>query len=122
MVKFLIIKYNEIMNKILKKGINIREVNGAYEITTPFLDRHNDHIQIYVIPLAENKYLLTDDGNTARDLRTVDKSVLRRYGVQLQGNELTVTAGIGDFLQKKYNLIHAIITLNNKMSSGRKRR
>ena len=30
----------------LRQGISVARIGDAYEITTPFLDRHNDHIQI----------------------------------------------------------------------------
>ena len=47
----------------------LREVNDQYvEITTPYLDRHNDYTQIYV--RRENGgFLLTDGGETIQDLR-----------------------------------------------------
>src|SRR5216117_603519 len=47
----------------------LREVNDQYvEITTPYLDRHNDYTQIYV--RKENGgFTLTDGGDTIQDLR-----------------------------------------------------
>jgi len=51
----------------LKDKTALREINGHIEITTPFLDRHNDFIQIYA--RRENDgFLLTDDGYTIDDL------------------------------------------------------
>jgi hypothetical protein len=37
------------------------EVNGWTEITTPYLDRHNDYLQIYA-RREDNNFVLTDDG------------------------------------------------------------
>ena len=46
----------------------LRDVNGAWvEITTPYLDRHNDALQIYA-RREDGGFLLTDDGYTIHDL------------------------------------------------------
>ena len=34
----------------LKDRKNLREVEDCVEITTPYLDRHNDYLQIYARP------------------------------------------------------------------------
>ena len=44
-----------------------RFINGYTEITTPFLDAHNDTIQLYVKRDGES-FLFTDDGHTLSDL------------------------------------------------------
>jgi len=47
----------------------LREIdNGWTEITTPFLDRRNDCLQIYAKP-ENGMILLTDDGYVISDLR-----------------------------------------------------
>ena len=53
----------------LRRGLSAKEVGKACELTTPFLDRHNDHIQIYAVP-ENGKIRLTDDGYILSDLRT----------------------------------------------------
>ena len=45
----------------LRRGISAESVGEACELTTPFLDRHNDHIQIYAIR-RNGKIVLSDDG------------------------------------------------------------
>ncbi|MGI9073951.1 MAG: DUF1828 domain-containing protein [Bryobacteraceae bacterium] len=52
----------------LKDKTTLRELNGDWiEITTPYLDRHNDALQIYA--RGENTgYLLSDDSYTIHDL------------------------------------------------------
>ena len=52
----------------LKDKTTLREVNGSWvEITTPYLDRHNDALQIYA--RRDNAgFVLTDDSYTIRDL------------------------------------------------------
>lgn len=44
----------------LKSKIIVKEIDGIAEITTPFLDRHNDHLQFYVKKTNEG-FILTDD-------------------------------------------------------------
>ena len=46
----------------------LREVNGWTEITTPYLDRHNDYLQIYA-RREDNNFVLTDDGYVIEDLQ-----------------------------------------------------
>lgn len=106
--------------------ISVRTVGEYEEITTPFLDRHNDCIQIYLKEIAENNYLLTDAGYTITDLKAsgcpidTDKrfdllnETLRGFGVHLEEeNELTVHTSPGNFPQKKHNLIQAILAVND---------
>ena len=45
-----------------------RFVNGFYEISTPFLDTHNDIIQFYV-QRNDNEFFFTDDGYTLSDIQ-----------------------------------------------------
>jgi len=108
----------------LRQKISIEEIKGICEITTPFLDRHNDHLQIYV-KKSDGGLLLTDDGYTISDLRlsgcefTTEKrkqilnSILNGFGVQLMGDELVVEAKPDNFPQKKHNLIQAILSIND---------
>ena len=52
----------------LKDKTTLREVNGSWvEITTPYLDRHNDALQIYARS-QDDSYILTDDSYIVRDL------------------------------------------------------
>ena len=100
----------------LKDTTTLRQVDEWVEITTPYLDRHNDYLQIY-IRRQNDEYILTDDGYILGDL---DRSgcnldtpkrnalltmTLNGFGVQLKGNELTIHASHENFAQKKHNLI-----------------
>src|SRR3989338_5923206 len=51
----------------LKGEITTNKVGDWIEVTTPFLDRHNDYIQIYVTK-KNGSYFMTDDGYTISDL------------------------------------------------------
>jgi len=53
--------------KWLKDKTAIREIKDWVEITTPYLDRHNDYLQIYAGKDGD-RYLLSDDGYIINDL------------------------------------------------------
>lgn len=109
----------------LRDSSTTRSAEGVCEITTPFLDRHNDHLQIYVRHDGEN-FILTDDGYILSDLeqsgfeltterrKTIFHNVLNGFGVNLSPeNELQVVARKQNFAQKKHSLIQAMLTIND---------
>jgi len=51
----------------LKQGLRVNELETCCQISTPFLDRHNDEIEIYV-EKRNGGLVLTDDGYTIADL------------------------------------------------------
>lgn len=98
---------------------------GAYTvITTPFLDRHNDQIQIYTLPTTDG-WTLTDAGETLSDLemcsvrfesakrKALLHEVLQGFGVTLKDGELTVTADRQSRPQQMKNLIQAMLSVND---------
>jgi hypothetical protein len=116
--------------KWLKEGLRVSELGKACQISTPFLDRHNDEIEIYVEKHG-NGLLITDDGCTISDLAasgmsfTTEKrrahliSILNGFGVKLiEDTELQVTATPQDFPQKKHNLIQAMLAINDMFVMG----
>ena len=113
--------------KWIKDNTVLRSIkeDSICEISTPFLDRHNDNLDIYVIK-KDNEYLLTDDGYTIDDLRmsgveintpkreSILKVILNGYGVKIgQKKELYIEANINNIGQKKHYLIQAILSVND---------
>jgi hypothetical protein len=108
----------------LKQEFAFAELEGSCQISTPFLDRHNDAIEVY-IEKRNGLLYLTDDGYTIRDLRftnmefTTDKrkahltAVLNAFGVKFDNDEICVEASSEDFPQKKHNLLQAILAIND---------
>lgn len=108
----------------LKENISFDEVGQFVELTTPFLDRHNDHIQIYV-QQTESGLVLTDDGYTVNDLvasgcdvysdkrKDILKFLVTSLGVILDHRELKAEANITNFAPKKHALIQAILSVND---------
>src|SRR5215510_7633738 len=81
----------------LRRGLSVALVEDSCELTTPFLDRHNDHLQIYAT--RENgKIILSDDGYVLADLeasglelvtpkrKAVLDSLLNGFGVRSDGS------------------------------------
>ena len=108
----------------LRQKISVEDIKGVCEITTPFVDRHNDQLQIYV-KKSDSGLILTDDSYTITDLRlsgcefTTEKrrqtlhSILNGFGVRLVGDELVVEAKPDNFPQKKHDLLQAILAMND---------
>jgi hypothetical protein len=108
----------------LRDNTSLRQVADWVEITTPYLDRHNDHVQIYA--RRENgSYVLTDDGFTLEDLQqsgcSLDspkrqhmlRSTLNGFGVQANGEALEVRASPATFAIRKHNLVQAMLAVND---------
>ena len=113
----------------LKEGLRVSELESSCRIATPFLDRHNDEIEIYV-EKHDGGFLLTDDGYTIADLRssgmafTSEKreahltAILHGFGVLREDDELQVHATPQDFPQKKHNLLQAMLSVNDMFVMG----
>lgn len=109
----------------LKDKTKLREINGTWvEITTPYLDRHNDALQIYV--RSENGgYILTDDSYTLRDLETSGCNLaspkrkdllamtLNGFGVKQINDALEVKATAENFPARKHSLVQAMLAVND---------
>jgi Domain of unknown function DUF1828/Domain of unknown function DUF1829 len=109
----------------LKDRTSIRRVHNDWvEITTPFLDRHNDYIQIYA-KSADGGYLLSDDGNTLRDLelsgcaldtpkrRNILSLTLNGFGVKEERGVLFTKTRVENFSARKHALMQAILSVND---------
>jgi hypothetical protein len=108
----------------LKDKTVLRQVNDWVEITTPYLDRHNDYLQMYA--RKENgSFVLTDDGYVIGDLRRAGceleskkrkdllTQTLNGFGVKLMDEMLTVHASPENFALKKHNLVQAMLAVND---------
>jgi len=108
----------------LKDKTAIREVGDYVEITTPYLDRHNDYLQIYA-KKEGGLFVLTDDGYILNDLeqsgcriespkrQQLLKLTLNGFGVQTKGKVLQVSATPENFALKKHNLVQAMLAIND---------
>jgi hypothetical protein len=109
----------------LRDKTTLREVGNSWvEVTTPFIDRHNDALQIYV---RENDtgLLLSDDRYTIHDLEASGcslttgkrqdllKITLAGFGVKINDEALEVHATRDNFAFKKHSLIQAMLAVND---------
>lgn len=107
----------------VKDKTALRRVGDSVQITTPFLDRHNDHIQIY-LNRTDEEIVLTDDAYTLHDLEDSGveltqhrlemlKEVLQGFGVQREGDALITRSSSDTFAQRKHNLVQAVLAVND---------
>jgi hypothetical protein len=103
-----------------KTLVTVSSSTDWVEISTPFVGLFNDTVDIYA-KKDGNKIILSDDGNTLRDLelsgleisrspkrKEILDRILINYGVRINNEELVTEATERDFPQKKLNLISAI--------------
>ncbi len=102
----------------------LRQLKDWTEITTPYLDRHNDYLQLYARKVDPG-FMLTDDGETLLDLeqsgclldsakrQAILRSILNGFGVEQKGNDLQVHATPDNFAVRKHNLIQAILSVHD---------
>jgi hypothetical protein len=108
----------------LKDKTILRQVKDWVEITTPYLDRHNDYLQIYA-KRQNGGYILTDDGYVLEDLeqsgcklesakrQALLKITLNGFGVQANEGRLEIHASRDNFALRKHNLIQAMLAVND---------
>ena len=108
----------------LRKGLTVESLENACELTTPFLDRHNDHLQIYATK-RNGKIELTDDGFILADLRTsglevttpkrraVLEAVLNGFGVHTERDRLVIEASQRNLGQRVHSLVQAMLAVND---------
>jgi hypothetical protein len=108
----------------LRNGLFVEKVGESCELTTPFLDRHNDHLQVYATR-RNGSFILSDDGYVLSDLRTsglevdtpkrkmVLESVLNGLGVRSENNQLLVEASRSNLGQRLHSLVQAMLAVND---------
>jgi len=108
----------------LKEKTQLRQVDEWVEITTPYLDRHNDYLQIYA-RRRNGDYVLTDAGYILQDLelsgcrldtpkrKSLLMMALNGFGVKLSGDRLEVQTSAANFAPSKHNLIQAVLAVND---------
>jgi len=109
----------------LRQGLSVEGINGACELTTPFLDHHNDHLQIYAEKKGD-RILLSDDGYILADLEatgmefTTDKrhqvltTILNGFGVHIDNSKrITIEASNSNIGKRIHSLLQAMIAVND---------
>lgn len=102
--------------------------NKVGKITVPFMDRNNDHLEIYALN-KDGKIILTDDGYTIDDLKMsgmeintpkrqeLFNKIINTHGIKSDENlNLYIEANPNNVGQKKHRLIQAILAINDMHS------
>ncbi len=111
----------------IKNNITIENIRDNLKlIVTPFLDSHNDYIELYVLKQEDNKIKLTDGGDTLFNLRLEGIDIfskkrkellelnINRLGVNIsEDNELYVVADKTNIGLKKHMLVQAILAISD---------
>lgn len=109
----------------LNANINLKKIDDWIEINTPFLDNHNDHLQIYVKAIGNKKYILTDDGYIISNLilsgcdlstskrKDILELIIKRFGINLDNDALIIETTEEDFPQKKHMLLQAMMSVSD---------
>ena len=119
------IKLKEKYINWLKEEITVNKIGEYLEITSPFLDRYNDYLQIYAKLGEDDEIILTDDAYVIENLqmsgidinsskrKQVLESFLEKYNVKLEENALIIKSGIEDFPQKILFLMQTMLNIDN---------
>ena len=109
--------------KWLSHNTTFKVLDDCVEINLPFLNRHNDYIQVYLVKNGDN-FTLSDDGETIDDLQFCGlefnspkrqrllRSAIIGFRVQNDDGILKVNATAEDFGFKLNRLIQAILAVN----------
>ncbi|NHZ85914.1 MAG: DUF1829 domain-containing protein, partial [Planctomycetia bacterium] len=120
-IKRLLYEYNNWLKD--KTALEIIDDDWV-QITTPYLDRHNDCLEIYA-KKESGGFILTDDGYIINDLinsgcaldtpkrKELLNLTLAGFGVGLVNNQLIVKTNEANFSLKKHNLIQSMLGIND---------
>jgi len=111
--------------KWLKDNTFLAEVENDYvEITTPYLDRHNDCLQFYV-KKEKDEYFITDGGYVITDLKDsgcsfeskkrqeILNTTLSGFNVKMNNDQLYVRTSKENYPLMMNNLIQASLSVDN---------
>ena len=111
--------------KWLEDEIVVNKIGEYLEITSPFLDRYNDYLQVYAKLEADSEIIVTDDSYVINNLRMsgIDinsakrkqllESFLNKYSVKMDNDALVIKSGIEDFPQKILFLMQAMLNIDD---------
>ena len=107
----------------LSDNTTFKVLDDSVEINLPFLNRHNDYIQVYLVKNGDN-FTISDDGETIDDLKLCGlefnsgkrqrllRSAIIGFRVENDDGILKVDANVEDFGFKLNRLIQAILAVN----------
>ncbi len=113
----------------LEKNMTERKISPTItEVTTPFLDRHNDYTQVYIINQGNNKFKISDDGYIVNDLlisgvdvgssdkrKSLFQQVLAKQAVQFEAKsgELYVISSQDALYEAQHRLLQTMLDVDD---------
>lgn len=110
----------------LKNEIKVARTGEYYELTTPYLDRFNDYLQIYVKQEDDGSIKLTDYGYIIENLMTsgipmregskrrlMMEQIIKTFSLSLDGDKIVTTADARNFPQKKHMMVQAMLAIDD---------
>lgn len=119
--------------KWFKENLEMVEIDKYIEVTTPFLDRNNDHMRIFINQIGTNRLRLGDAGVVVTELgmegirftrnsrrKALLDTILNGFGIAMDENgEIFTECDITTFPQAKHNLLQALLTTNDMFLTSR---
>ena len=110
----------------LRKEITVATFGEYVELTTPYLDRFNDYLQIYAKQNPDGTITITDDGYIIGSLissgmtfkkgsnrQKMLEKIASKYNVSILDEEIVVTATAHNFPQKKHMMVQAMLAVDD---------
>lgn len=100
-----------------------KEVDGAIEVETPYVNHLDDYIRIYLQKIDANKFIITDDGQTINELEMINidltsktrekiiHEVTTQFNVTFKNDILVKESNFENFAQNKHDFLQAILRL-----------
>ena len=109
----------------LNSKISVAKYGETYELTTPFLDRFNDYLQIYVTPEKDGDLTLTDGGYIIDNLQASGvmlkqggkkmnriNQIIKNYGLSIEDYCIKTVSKESQFPQKKHAMVQAMLAID----------
>jgi hypothetical protein len=110
----------------LRKEITVATFGEYVELTTPYLDRFNDYLQIYAKQNPDGTITITDDGYIIGSLissgmtfkkgsnrQKMLEKIASKYNVSIVDEEIVATAIAHTFPQKKHMMVQAMLAVDD---------
>lgn len=105
-----------------KNNTYLKQIDDWVAIRTPYLDRHNDMLHIYVKREGDS-FILTDGGYILQDLelsgcrldspkrKQILETTLNGFGIKIEEGALVIRASKKSFPFKRHHLIQVMLSM-----------